>query len=451
LKTTKGVVDMSKKLLKNAYVLISADDDVEKFDILIDGDEIEDLLAPGDSTEMDLGDVDEYDLTGKLIVPGFINTHTHSVMSYFRGIADDLSLNDWLFKEMLPREDFLESEMAYYGALVSMLEMISNGITTFVDMYMFTDEIAKASYDLGIRAYISRGLSFDTDEGWNRRIKENIETYEKYNRLDNRIYIGFGPHAPYTVPMDKLKEVAEIAKKYNTHIQIHLLESVNERNQYNLLDVENTGLFDLPTIAAHCVHVDEKDIEVLSRKEVNVAYNPISNMKLGNGIAPIVDMLDKNINITFGTDSCASNNSLNFFNEMKFGGILQKYKYGPDRFSVEQILRISWENGGFALETNIGRLEPEFKADLVVLDMDSFEFFPNDLSRLKSHIVYSANPKNVFATMVAGKFLYYDGEFLTLKEEKEQIYEKFHKFYQRIEDKYNNSDLSDSHNDDRDI
>jgi 5-methylthioadenosine/S-adenosylhomocysteine deaminase len=230
-----------------------------------------------------------------------------------------------------------------------------------------------------------------------------------------------------------------------------LLESVNERNQYNLLDVENTGLFDLPTIAAHCVHVDEKDIEVLSRKEVNVAYNPISNMKLGNGIAPIVDMLDKNINITFGTDSCASNNSLNFFNEMKFGGILQKYKYGPDRFSVEQILRISWENGGFALETNIGRLEPEFKADLVVLDMDSFEFFPNDLSRLKSHIVYSANPKNVFATMVAGKFLYYDGEFLTLKEEKEQIYEKFHKFYQRIEDKYNNSDLSDSHNDDRDI
>jgi 5-methylthioadenosine/S-adenosylhomocysteine deaminase len=352
---------------------------------------------------------------------------------------------------MLPREDFLESEMAYYGALVSMLEMISNGITTFVDMYMFTDEIAKASYDLGIRAYISRGLSFDTDEGWNRRIKENIETYEKYNRLDNRIYIGFGPHAPYTVPMDKLKEVAEIAKKYNTHIQIHLLESVNERNQYNLLDVENTGLFDLPTIAAHCVHVDEKDIEVLSRKEVNVAYNPISNMKLGNGIAPIVDMLDKNINITFGTDSCASNNSLNFFNEMKFGGILQKYKYGPDRFSVEQILRISWENGGFALETNIGRLEPEFKADLVVLDMDSFEFFPNDLSRLKSHIVYSANPKNVFATMVAGKFLYYDGEFLTLKEEKEQIYEKFHKFYQRIEDKYNNSDLSDSHNDDRDI
>jgi 5-methylthioadenosine/S-adenosylhomocysteine deaminase len=212
VKTTKGVVDMSKKLLKNAYVLISADDDVEKFDILIDGDEIEDLLAPSDSTEMDLGDVDEYDLTGKLIVPGFINTHTHSVMSYFRGIADDLSLNDWLFKEMLPREDFLESEMAYYGALVSMLEMISNGITTFVDMYMFTDEIAKASYDLGIRAYISRGLSFDTDEGWNRRIKENIETYEKYNRLDNRIYIGFGPHAPYTVPMDKLKEVAEIAK-----------------------------------------------------------------------------------------------------------------------------------------------------------------------------------------------------------------------------------------------
>ena len=146
---------MSKKLLKNGYVLVSADDDIEKLDVLIENDEIEDLLLPENTEEIEEEDVEEYDLSGKLIIPGFINMHTHSAMSYFRGVADDSSFEEWLFKEMLPREDFLRSEMAYYGAVISILEMISSGITTFVDMYMFTDEIAKAAYDLGMRAYIS--------------------------------------------------------------------------------------------------------------------------------------------------------------------------------------------------------------------------------------------------------------------------------------------------------
>ena len=435
---------MSKKLLKNAYVLISADDDVEKMNILIDKDEIEDLI-PSEITnerEQEVENVEEFDLSGKLIVPGFINAHTHSVMSYFRGLADDVSIDDWLFKYMFPREDLLETEMAYYGAMVSILEMISNGITTFVDMYMFTDSVAKAAYDLGIRAYISRGLSYDTPDGWKKRVNENIVTYEKYNGLDNRIYIGFGPHAPYTVPIDKLKEVAELAKKYQTHVQIHLLESINEKQLYNLIDIENTGLFEVPTISAHCVYADEKDIEVLSRSEVNVAYNPTSNMKLGNGIAPIVKMLEKGINVTFGTDGSASNNSLNLFSEMKIGAILQKYKYGPDKFHVEEILRMAWENGGFALEEKLGRLEPGFKADLVALDINSPEFLPNDLSRLKTHIVYSVNPKNVYATMVAGKWLYFDGKFLTLKEDKEKVYEKFYNYYKTLENKHNSINFS---------
>ena len=303
---------MSKKLLKNGYVLVSADDDIEKLDVLIENDEIEDLLLPENTEEIEEEDVEEYDLSGKLIIPGFINMHTHSAMSYFRGVADDSSFEEWLFKEMLPREDFLRSEMAYYGAVISILEMISSGITTFVDMYMFTDEIAKAAYDLGMRAYISRGLSFDNEEGWNQRVKENVSTYEKFNGLENRIYIGFGPHAPYSVSFDKLKEIAKIAEKYNTHIQIHLLESKNEKNQYSLSDIENTGLFEVPTIAAHCVYVDNEDIKVLSKNDVTVVYNPTSNMKLGNGIAPIVDIIDENVNVTFGTDGCASNNSLNF-------------------------------------------------------------------------------------------------------------------------------------------
>lgn len=444
-KIVEGDVFMPNKLLKNGYVLISADDDVEKLDILIDGDEIADLVPKNSEYLIEDRDLEVYDLSGKLIVPGFINTHTHSPMSYFRGVADDLTFDDWLFNNMLPRENFLGSELSYYGSLVSILEMLSNGITTFVDMYMFTDDIARAAYDLGVRAYISRGLSFDTQEGWERRLRENIQTYEKYNGLDNRIYIGFGPHAPYTVPVDKLKEVAKLTKRYDTHVQIHLLESIKEKKQYNLIDIEKSGLFDVPTIAAHCVQSDLKDIEVLSRNEVNVAYNPTSNMKLANGVAPIVDMIEKNINVTFGTDGSASNNSLNFFNEMKFGSVLQKWRYGPDKFNVDQVLRMAWENGGFALEERLGRLEPEFKADLTVIDLDNYEFYPFDLSRIKSHLVYSANPRNVFATMVAGNFLYYNGEFLNLNQKKEKIYENFHFYYKEIEDKFNNS-ISSSNN-----
>lgn len=428
---------MSKKLLKNGYVLVSADDDIEKLDVLIENDEIEDLLLPENTEEIEEEDVEEYDLSGKLIIPGFINMHTHSAMSYFRGVADDSSFEEWLFKEMLPREDFLRSEMAYYGAVISILEMISSGITTFVDMYMFTDEIAKAAYDLGMRAYISRGLSFDNEEGWNQRVKENVSTYEKFNGLENRIYIGFGPHAPYSVSFDKLKEIAKIAENYNTHIQIHLLESKNEKNQYSLSDIENTGLFEVPTIAAHCVYVDNEDIKVLSKNDVTVVYNPTSNMKLGNGIAPIVDIIDENVNVTFGTDGCASNNSLNFFNEMKVGSILQKYKYGPDKLTIKQILRMSWENGGFALGERLGRLEPTFKADLVVLDINTPEFCPKDLKRMKSNIVFSANPRNVFGTMVAGKWLYFDKKFVNLLDEGE-IYEKFEYYYKEIENNFNN-------------
>lgn len=429
---------MSRKLLKNGYVLVCADDVVERLDVLINGDEIEDLLSPEITQEIENENIEEYDLSGKLIVPGFVNMHTHSVMSYFRGIADDSSFEEWLFKKMLPREDFLKSDMAYYGAVVSILEMISNGITTFVDMYMFTDEIAKAAYDLGIRAYISRGISFDNQEGWNKRVTENINTYEKFNGLENRIYVGFGPHAPYSVPFDKLKEIAKIAEKYETHIQIHLLESENEKKQYSLTDIEKTGLFELPTIAAHCVHVDIDDIKVLSRNDVTVVYNPTSNMKLGNGIAPIVDIIDENVNVTFGTDGCASNNSLNFFNEMKVGAILQKNKYGPDKLTIKQVLRMAWENGGFALEERLGRLEPTFKADLVVLDIDTPEFLPKDMERMKSHIVFSANPRNVFGTMVAGKWLYYDKRFLNLKN-KGEIYEKFEYFYKEVENNFGSS------------
>ncbi|KLO24707.1 amidohydrolase [Marinitoga sp. 1155] len=418
-----------KKLLKNAYVLISADADIKKLDILVEKDRI--IEIADENVDID-EDIEIYDLSNKLIIPGFINTHTHLAMSIFRGIGDDLTLKDWLFNEMFPREDLLNEEITYYGSLISILEMLSNGITTVVDMYLFMNGTAKAVKNTGIRAYLTRGLGYDNDDGWKKRIDETLYLFENYHNKNN-IKIGFGPHAPYTCPMKKLEEVAELTKHYNAFTTIHLYESKNEREMYTLEDIEKTGLFKNNVIAAHCVHVNEKDIEILSRNEVTVAHNPSSNLKLGNGIAPILKMLQHEINITIGTDGAASNNTLNLWEEMRIASLLQKIK-GPEKFKTEEALRMIWENGGYALNEKIGRIEENYKADLAVIDLNSFEFYPNDINRLKSHIVYSPINK-VYATMVNGEWVYYKDEYPKLKEM--DYYNKFHEKYFELERKFN--------------
>ncbi len=431
---------MSKILLKNGYVLITSDSQVEKLDIFIDNGEIKEIFKNGDLPDFILLDKDVfvYDLSNKLITPGLINTHTHVAMSHFKSMADDLSFKEWLYDSMLPREDLLKTEYIYNASFLSMLEMISNGITCFADMFMFVDETAKAVVNSGMRAYLSRGLAFDTPEGWKRRIDENLASYEKYNGYDNRIYIGFGPHAPYTVDLEHLKEVGLLAKKLDSHIQIHLLEAAWEKSQYSLKDIENTGLFANPTIAAHCVNLDEDDIKVLSVNRVNVSHNPCSNLKLGNGAAPIVDLLKHNINVTLGTDGSASNNSLDIMKEMYVAGITQKSKYSPESIKTVDLLRMVWDNAAFALNEKIGRIEKDYKADLTVFDLNCPEFFPFDFNRLKSHLVYSASSKNVWATMINGVWKYYDKKFVDVEVDK--IYEKFQFYYEKLEDDFNRFD-----------
>ncbi|AEX84556.1 amidohydrolase [Marinitoga sp. 1135] len=417
-----------KKILKNAYVLMSADAEIKKMDILIENGiiiEIEENIENEDNT------VELIDLKDKLILPGFINTHTHLAMSLFRGIGDDLTLKEWLFDVMFPREELLTDELTYYGSLISTMEMLSKGTTTIVDMYLFMNGTAEAVKDLGVRAYLTRGLGYDNDEGWKRRIDETIELFEKYHNKYN-IKVGFGPHAPYTCPMNKLEEIAELTEKYDTFATIHLYEAKHERDMYSFEDLEKTGLFKNNVIAAHCVHVDDKDMKILARNEITVAHNPSSNLKLGNGIAPIIKMLEHEINVTLGTDGAASNNTLNLWEEMRLAALLQK-SYGPEKFKTEEALRMVWENGGYALNEKIGRIEEGYKADFAVIDINNIEFYPVDLNRLKSHIVYSAPSNRVYATMVNGEWVYYNGEFPKLKEN--NYYEKFHELYTNLENK----------------
>jgi 5-methylthioadenosine/S-adenosylhomocysteine deaminase len=415
-----------KKLLKNGYVLMSADADIKKLDILIDNEIIVEL-----SENIILDNVEVYDLNNKLIIPGFINSHTHLAMSLFRGIGDDLTLQEWLFNEMFPREDLLNDDLTYYGSLISILEMLSKGVTTVVDMYLFMKGTAEAVKNTGIRAFLTRGLGYDNEDGWKRRIDETKYLFENYHNKYN-IKIGFGPHAPYTCPMNKLEEVAILTKEYETFTTIHLYESINERDMYKFEDIEKTGLFKNNVIAAHCVHVDENDMKILSRNEVTVAHNPSSNLKLGNGVAPILDMLKHEINITLGTDGAASNNTLNIWEEMRLASLLQKSN-GPEKFKTEEALRMVWENGGYALNEKIGRIEEEYNADLAIIDLNNFEMYPVDTNRLKSHLVYSPVNK-VYATMVNGEWVYFNGKYPKLKEN--DYFETFHRYYFELEKKF---------------
>lgn len=424
---------MKYKILKNPYILRSADSEIEIKSIVLKDDEIYEINNFQDISDEVKMQSDIEDLKDKLILPGFVNTHSHSVMSYFKGMADDVDFDTWLFKNMLPREEKLNEEMAYWGSLLSQMEMMKNGITSFADMYMFTDQIANATIKSGMRAFISRGLSSETQNGWEKRIGENIRTIEKYNGYENRISIGFGPHAPYTVSEEYLKETAKLAEKYNTHIQIHLLESKKE--DYDLSYIEKTGIFDVPIIAAHCVQVSDEDIKILSKHEVTVSHNPSSNLKLGNGMMPMKKMLEENINIAIGTDGSASNNSLNILKEIQISSLYYKSMYKTDTIKNEEFLRMIWENGGFAYNQKIGRLDEDFKADLIVIDLNVPEFKPCDLKRIKSHILYSMNTSNIESTMVGGKWIFKNHKYINIKED--EIYDNFKKCYKKLEKCFN--------------
>ncbi len=429
---------MKKKLLKNAYIIISADFPVQKADILISENEILQVF-PNGYNEKNFQEIEVWDMSDKLITPGFINSHSHVAMTLFRGVADDMNFKEWFFDNMLPREELLDDESVYYASMLALMEMSAKGITFSADMYFFTNSICKAFSDIGMRGCISRGLSFDDQKGWDRRLDETMDTYNRYNGYKNLLEVGFGPHAPYTVPMERLAEVASLAKKLGASVQMHIYESAWEKESYTFDDLDKTGIFDTKLIAAHCVQVDMHDIKTLAAKNVTVVHNPCSNLKLGNGTAPVIAMLDENVNVTVGTDGAASNNSLDILGEMKIMALSQKSKYSPSQVKINDVLRMAWENGGYAFGKKMGRIEPGYYADLAVFDISKPSFYPIDLQRLKSHIVYSTGSDSVFATMVNGEWIYYNGTYPLIKES--DIYEKFQKSFIRIESTFNGNSV----------
>lgn len=389
--------------------------------ILIQDDRIVKISESKDFQEID------YVIDGrhKLAMPGLVNTHTHLAMTLFRGYADDLPLKEWLEEKIWPKEAKLISEDVYWGSLLGICEMIKSGTIAFADMYFYMDEVAKAVSESGIKASLSVGMigiAGDEDEILNRGI-----TFAKnwHNKEDGRIKVMLAPHAPYTCPPSFLEKVinkaVELGLGIHTHLSETLIEVENIKNLYGLTPVrlmDRIGLFNVPVLAAHCVFVDDEEIEILGEKEVGVAHNPQSNLKLASGVAPIKKMSKKNVKVGLGTDGPASNNNLDLWEEMRLVAILHKgTEKDPTCIPAEEALKMATKNGMEILGwRDSGVIKEGYKADIIILDIDKPHFYPRH--NLISHLVYSASSSDVDTVIVDGRILMEKRELKTLDEEK---------------------------------
>lgn len=348
---------------------------------------------------------------GKAILPSFVNAHTHSAMTLMRGYADDMGVLEWLEKKIWPLEAKLTEETVYWGTKLACLEMIKSGTTFFNDMYWHFHGTARAAEEMGLRAVISSVfIDIFNKEKAKEQIKLTEKLFEESKKYSDRINFALGPHAIYTVSEESLKWVKKFADKNNLLIHIHLSESENEvrecvkRHGARPVEyLEKIGFLGPNVIATHAIWLNGKEIDILSKYDVKIAYNPTSNMKLTSGIMPYEKMKNK-LNITLGTDGCASNNNLDMFEEMKIASLLQKSHSGdPTLLPARVAYDIATINGAKAFNLNCGRIEEGRLADLILIDLNNINLTPNH--NLISNIVYSANGSCVDTVICDGKIL----------------------------------------------
>ena len=428
----------SKMIIKNTSVL-RQNGDVQSADIVVEDDKIAFVgrVVNGNVLADHVKNIKIIDGKGKLAVPGLINAHTHASMTLLRSFADDKKLMDWLNEDIWPIEAKMGREDIYIGAALAAVEMIRSGTTAFADMYgPCMDEVAKVVDESGLRGVLSQGLIgiFDGD----KRLQSNIELFKEFNNTsEGRVKIMFGPHAIYTCPTDYLIKIANAASELGAEIHMHMNETLDEINgcikEYGKRPFEvvnETGLFDQGTLAAHCVHLSDEEIEIIKEKKIRVAHNPGSNMKLASGIAPIPKLLDEGVVVALGTDGASSNNNLDMLEEVRLAALLHKVNtLDPLAIPAAEALKLGTENGAKALGLkDVGRIEKGYKADIVLYDMKNAEWQPryNPISLL----VYSANSSSVDTVIVDGKVLMEHGELKTLDEEKIKF--NFNQCFQRL-------------------
>jgi 5-methylthioadenosine/S-adenosylhomocysteine deaminase len=428
-------------LIKNTAILnpkSAKKDSIESFkgDLLIENDKIAEISKKNEEPINSKGVEKIIDGENKILMPGLINTHTHMSMNLFRGLADDMALDEWLNNHIWPTEAGLNGKYCYDGALLAITEMIKSGTTTFNDMYFFMEDVAKAVDESGIRGCLSYGMiDFGDEEKRENEFKENINLIKNCNNsAEGRIKTFFGPHATFTASKELLERVRYEANKYNVGIHIHMNETKKEiedikgaTGKLPFEYLEDIGFLDSDVLAAHGVWLSKEEIEIIKKRDVKISHNPCSNMKLASGIAPVQELLSKNVCVGLGTDSVASNNNLDMFEEMKFASLLQKVNtMSPEALNSDQTIKMATINGANALnlEKEIGSIEIGKKADLILIDNKSVNLNPMS-EKISSNLVYAANGSNVNTTICNGKILMEDKKLVTLNENK--IIEKANK------------------------
>lgn len=397
-------------LLENIRFLITQNEEreiLENVDLKVEDREISEI---GD----DLEGEEKIDCSGKIVLPGLINCHTHVSMSILRGIEDDELLDEWLFDNVMPAEEKMDEKHVRTGAKVGIIEMLKSGTTCFNDMYGPEAEVAEVVKELGIRATLGQGFldkERDTEEELNRS-KEFISEYLNEERIKPIV----NPHAIYTCSREALEDGIRQSEEFDLPIHIHVSETedensdcLDERGGTPVQYLDEVGVLDRKVIAAHCTHLTDEDLELMADKNVGVAHCPVANLKLGSGIAPVPEMLERGIHVGIGTDGPASNNSLNMFQEMKTASIIQKNE-DPREMDAQTVLDMATINGAEILGLDrVGKIEEGWKADLIAVEIDE-SMRPCRRENIVSHLVFS-DPE-VAETIVEGELLVRDGELV---------------------------------------
>lgn len=421
-------------LIKNVTLLSMSEnrDKIEENkDILIEDNKIKEI---GENIENHGALV--IDAKGKILMPGLINTHAHVPMSLFRDTLDGYTLQQWLEDKIWPMEDRLTKEDIYYASALTYLEMIKTGTTTIHDMYFFADQIIQGAIDSGIRLKTTRTLMSLGGNG-EERICE-LENLIHENKGIDRVSFDIGVHGFYTTDREYIEKCRIFAKKYELPIHIHFCENKGEvediKKIYGVtspVDLLEEYFSDSSTILAHAVKLSEEEIERLEKLDVSVSHCPISNLKLGCGIANIPEMMKNNICVSLGTDGQGSGSSLDLFQQMKFAGLLQKgITEDPKEMDSYEILKMATINGARALKMDdmIGSIEEGKIADVILVDLENVLTQPkNDIC---SALVYNVNPSHIDTTIVDGKILMLDHKVTNIDEK--ELFSKCEEIIRRI-------------------
>lgn len=422
--------DSAVDILISGGTIVTMDDGrrvIEDGAVAIKGDKI---VAVGKRSEI----VRKYrakqtiNAAGKAVVPGLINTHTHVPMALFRGIADDMDLQEWLTKFIFPAEAKNVNEaFVRAGTRLGLAEMIKGGTTTYCDMYYFEDAIADETKRAGMRGVLGETI-LDFPAPDNKTWEAGISYTERFIRKwqnDPLIVPAIAPHAPYTVSQEHLLQARDVANKLNAPLVIHLAEANTEtefiqqkhQGQRPIEFVEKIGFFTNKTIAAHVIQANDAELDLLKKHNVGIAHNPQSNMKLAAGTAPVPSMLRKNLNVGLGTDGAASNNDLSMWEEMDTAAKLHKLISGdPKMLSAEQAFAMATIGGARALHIGdiIGSIEAGKRADIAIVDLDSLHQTP--MFNIYSHLVYATKADDVRSVIINGRVVMLDRRLLTLNE-----------------------------------